>query len=330
MSRGGNTPDEFSLINDLFAPLAGPEGLGLKDDAALLSPNPGYELVLTKDAVAEGRHYFPDDPPELIARKLLRMNLSDLAAKGARPVGYLLACAWGTNCGLDWISRFSEGLAGDQRHYGIALFGGDTVRTEGPSVFSLTAIGEVKSGQMVRRSGARPGDAIFVTGATGNAALGLQVRRGTLPVKDEADRGVLLEHYLLPDPPYAFGREFGRYASAALDVSDGLIADATHLATASAVTLTIRRADIPLSEAAARVVGDQPDAWPVVAGGGDDYQILFTADPADEASVLRLGSQLETTVTRIGEVLPQSGEAVRFLDENGTMLAVEQGGFRHF
>src|SRR6266700_1497462 len=155
---------EFGRIRRFFAPLAGPGGLGLTDDAALVDCRPGHRLVVTVDAIVEGVHYLPEDPPDLVARKLLRMNLSDLAAMGARPLHYLLAAALPKSLGDDWVARFAAGLAEDQRVFGIDLLGGDSVATSGPAVLSLTAFGEVAAGAEIRRSGAQPGDHVWVSG----------------------------------------------------------------------------------------------------------------------------------------------------------------------
>jgi thiamine-monophosphate kinase len=187
-------PAEFGLIARCFAPLAGPAGLGLLDDAALLAPPPGRELVISADALVAGVHFLPDDPADLIARKLLRANLSDLAAKGAVPLGYLLTVAAPRATPEAWFSAFAAGLALDQAEYGVTLLGGDTTSTPGPVCLSLTILGHVAPGAMVRRSGARAGDGIWVTGTIGDAALGLAVARAG------AGDAFLLDRYRLPRP----------------------------------------------------------------------------------------------------------------------------------
>src|ERR1700676_3018205 len=182
---------EFGRLGRFFAPLTGPGGLGLKDDAALVDCTPGHRLVVTVDALVEGVHYLSDDPAALIARRLLRVNLSDLAAMGARPLHYLLATALPATLGDDWVARFAEGLAEDQNRFGVQLLGGDSVSTSGPAVLSLTALGEVRIGAEIRRSGARPGDRIWVSGTIGDAFLGLRVLRGAYPNLAPADRADL-------------------------------------------------------------------------------------------------------------------------------------------
>src|SRR5437016_1802161 len=179
---------EFGRIRRFFAPLAGPGGLQLLDDAALLDCAPGHSIVATVDQAVEGVHFLPDDPPELIAKKLLRRNLSDLAAMGAVPRHYLVTSALPADRSDDWVRRFAAGLGEDQALYGILLLGGDSTATDGPAVFTLTALGEVKAGAEIRRSGARPGDRVWVSGTIGDACLGLKALRGELPQLAAADR----------------------------------------------------------------------------------------------------------------------------------------------
>lgn len=319
-------PGEFELIEGLFAKLAGPGGLLLKDDAAILQPTSGYDLVLTKDAIAAGRHYLAGDPPGDVARKLLRVNLSDLAAKGACPKAYLLACAWGEGVDYGWIEGFCAALAEDQAAYQIELLGGDTIRVEGPTVLSLTAIGDVPSGQMVRRAGARMGDDVYVTGTIGDAALGLLVATDKLQLsRSHAD--ALLSRYRVPEPPVAFGKVLPSFATAAVDVSDGLIADLTHLCDVSGVGAVIERALVPCSPAVAAALSDDQALWAHVLTGGDDYQILFTAHVESAADVAAAALRTGTAVTRIGKV---GGPSVSIVDEAGAKLDYAAKGFQHF
>ncbi|MEQ9145009.1 MAG: thiamine-phosphate kinase [Parvibaculaceae bacterium] len=326
--RKEGVPGEFEVIERLFAPLAGPEGLLLKDDAALFRPSPDTELVLTKDAIAEGRHYLAGDPPEDVARKLLRVNLSDLAAKGARARGYLLACAWSNALSFAWMERFAEGLARDQEKYGVRLYGGDTITVEGPSVFSLTAIGEVAAGMMVRRAGAQAGDELYVTGTIGDAALGLGAARGELDLLSQSERDALIGRYRLPDPPVAFGERLAEVAHAAIDVSDGLVADLHHLCDASGLGGILERDRVPLSREVRNALDSGFPAWQAVLGGGDDYQILFAAPSAMKESVEALAKVCGTRITRIGRFEPGSGVTV--VDAQGAPVDVGPEGFSHF
>src|SRR5260370_6116295 len=238
---------EFGRIARFFAPLAGPGGLGLKDDAALIDCAPGHRLVVTVDAIVAGVHFLPEDPPGLVARKLLRVNLSDLAARGARPVHYVLATAFPATLGDDWVERFAQGLAEDQRLFGVDLLGGDSVATSGPAVLSLTAFGEVAAGAEIRRGGALPGDHIWVSGTIGDAYLGLKVLRGEYPELAAEHREALIARFQLPEPRTALGPRLAGTAHAMCDVSDGLLADLGHICDVSELRATGAFASPPSS-----------------------------------------------------------------------------------
>lgn len=314
---------EFELIRRYFAPLAAPSAFGLRDDAATLAAPAGSDLVLTVDAMVQGVHFLPDDPPDLVARKLLRINLSDLAAKGARPLGYLLTAAWTAELPEDWIAAFARGLGEDQKLFDCPLLGGDTVSTPGPLCFSLTAIGCVSAGGMLRRSEAKPGDLVFVSGAIGDAALGLRAIRGELPRLDEADRAYLADRYRLPQPRLALGPRLIGLAHAAMDVSDGLVADLGHIAETSGVAAVIEAARVPLSPA-----GSRADRLELALTGGDDYEILFTAPPSAEAAVAGLGRELGLPLARIGRI--DAGAGVTAVNADGAPIRLSSAGWRHF
>ena len=319
---------EFGRIGRFFAPLAGPGGLGLKDDAALVDCRPGHRLVVTVDAIVEGVHYLPQDPPDLVARKLLRVNLSDLAAMGARPLHYLLATALPASLGDEWVARFAAGLAEDQLRFGVALLGGDSVATSGPAVLSLTALGEVAAGAEIRRSGAKPGDRIWVSGTIGDAFLGLQVLRGGHPTLAPADRAALTQRFQLPEPRTELGPRLAGIAHAMLDVSDGLIADLGHICDASETGATIALPSLPLSPAARRAVVAEPDLPARLAAAGDDYELLFTASPEAGAAIGRLATELGLPITAIGMIDKAAG--VRLVDAGGNPIPVATAGYRHF
>ena len=275
---------EFEFIARRLRPLATtPGALALTDDAALLDPAAGRQLVLTKDAMVAGVHFLPDDPPGQIAQKLLRVNLSDLAAMGAAPLGYLLALARPKEISDAWLDEFCAGLAADNAAFGIALLGGDTVSTPGPLTLSLTAIGEVPTGSALLRSGAGPGDDVWVSGTLGDAALGLKVLQGALDVTEPA-RTFLIERYRLPQPRLALGQALRGIASAAIDVSDGLVADLGHILETSGVGAALHADALPLSEAAR----DLPGARDAALAGGDDYELLFTAPSKRRAEIAAL------------------------------------------
>src|ERR1700757_628253 len=238
----GEPLDEFERIRRFFAPLAGPGGLRLLDDAALVGCRAGRNLVITADAIVAGVHYLPNDPPELVARKLLRVNLSDLAAMGARPLHYVLTTALPAELGPEWLARFAEGLGEDQRRYGIDLLGGDSVGTRGPAVLSLTAIGEVPAGQEIRRSGAQPGDLVWVSGTIGDAFLGLNLLRGEYPELAPEHRAFLVRRFRLPEPRMELGSRLSGIAHAMIDISDGLLADLGHICETSQVAAVVELA----------------------------------------------------------------------------------------
>jgi len=322
---------EFGRIARFFRPLAAgfPGALNLTDDAAVLSVPPGQELVLTTDAIVAGVHFLPSDAPGDVARKALRVNLSDLAAKGAKPLAYTLTLAVGREVGDAWVEAFAAGLAADQAEYGIALAGGDSVSTDGPVWASITAFGLVDAGRMVRRGGARPGDAVLVTGTIGDAALGLMVEQGALTV-DDADRSVLVDRYRLPRPRTHLASAIGAHAHAAIDISDGLAADFGHLCRASQVVGRIEVSRIPLSPAARRAVEAEPGRIAQVLGGGDDYEVLLTAPAQAVPELLAAASNAGIALNQIGciERADSAGEA-HFIDGGGGRLSVEKVGWTH-
>ena len=327
-------PHEFELIKTFFAPLAGdPGSLGLTDDAAVLTPRKGHDLVLTKDVLAADVHFFAADPPEAIAAKALRVNLSDLAAKGAQPRGYLLGLALPDAWEMDWLRRFCQGLEKDQDTYAVQLLGGDTISANGGLQVSVTAIGEVPTGCAVRRTGALPGDFVYVTGTIGDGAAGLKERMDPIWA---ATLGLSSEHiahirdrYLLPLPRTMIAATLVRHASAAMDISDGLFADAGHLARASQTGLSIDLEKIPLSPALRQIAGENRETMLSCLNGGDDYEIL-AAVPASKTDEFESEcDQLGAPATLIGEVNSDAG-TVKIL-EGGIVVPFEPaGGFRHF
>jgi len=309
--------DEFGIIARYFAPLAkDPGALKLKDDAAFISPRPGFDLVITTDQIAAETDFFPHDPPATVAKKALRVNLSDLAAKGATPEYYLLSLAL-PSVREEWLADFAAGLAEDQREFGISLLGGDTSATDGPLSISITAMGFVPQGRMVKRAGAKAGDAVYVTGTIGDSAGGLAIFKREKHQLNDAQRDYLTKCYQVPDPPVTFGAQSLRdLASAAVDVSDGLIADLGHLAVASEVKIELDAEAIPRSDALRAFWGDGPDAILRAATGGDDYQIAFTAPPG-----------LSGPFTRIGQVQAGAGVSLTF---KGKQVVIPKPGYRHF
>ncbi|HEX5379769.1 MAG TPA: thiamine-phosphate kinase [Phenylobacterium sp.] len=310
-------PDEFGQIAALFRPLTrgAPEALSLLDDAAVIPSRPGFDLVVTKDALVEGVHFLSGDPPDQIARKLLRVNLSDLAAKGAEPYAYFLATAWSPAFGWPERQAFARGLAADGEAFGLVLLGGDTVSTPGPLTLSATMLGWVPAGRMVRRGGARPGDLVLVSGTIGDGGLGLMAARGEIP----DPQGYLAGRYLSPQPRLDLRDRLLASAHAAADVSDGLIADAGHIAEASGLGLRLDLDRLPLSPPARVWLDGQPDraeGLRRLASFGDDYEIVCAASP--EAAP-------DLGLTVVGEITA-SGLEVR---ADGRAIAPGPGGWRH-
>lgn len=315
MSGSDEAPDEFGQIARLFRPLTrgAPEAFDLLDDAAAIPSRPGFDLVITKDAMVEGVHFLAGEAPQLIARKLLRVNLSDLAAKGAEPYGYFLATAWAREFGWPQRQAFAAGLAEDGEAFGLALLGGDTVSTPGPLTLSLTMLGWTQAGQMIRRSGAKVGDLVMVSGTIGDGWLGLQAARGEIADPD----GYLAARYRVPTPRLELREALRSGASAAADVSDGLIADARHIAQASGAKLSLDLARLPLSAPAKRWLEGMPDRAEgllAIASGGDDYEVVCT------------GARAIPGLTVIGQVVAGEGVEVTLA---GELLAAGPGGWRH-
>ena len=334
MSRKRKLSGEDRLIARHFKPLARTKGaFGLLDDVAAITPPAGCDLVLTVDGIVGGVHFFPDDPADLIARKALRVNLSDLAAKGAKPLGFLLTLALPKHAGDRWLMRFAHGLGSDADRFGCPLLGGDTVRTPGPVTISITAFGAVPRGTMVRRNGARAGDRVLVTGTIGDAALGLLLRHDRKNAArwglNRARHNHLTARYLVPEPPDNIAVAVRKYASAAMDVSDGLVGDLAKLCRASGVTASIEAARVPLSRAAQTALTNAPALLATILTGGDDYQVLATVPARKVAAFRKAASAAGVAVTDIGTVAAGTG-VPRFLGEDGKPLAFVHASFSHF
>lgn len=315
--------NEFERIGRYFAPLA--EGfagsLHLTDDAALLTPPAGMELVVTKDAISEGIHFIGNEDPALLARKLLRTNLSDLAAKGATPWVYFLAVMVPRATPPEWFERFANGLAADQREFAIHLAGGDTTATQSGISLSLTAMGCVPSGQMLRRNGAKEGDIIVVSGTLSDSALGLRSLQGHLTEIRDEQRDFLRTRYLLPQPRLALGQQLRTLASACMDISDGLVQDLGHLCKISGCGAIIEADKLPISPAAKETYKSYPQLRHLPLNGGDDYELLFTVPP-DKKSMIPEGCATIGVIRKEPEVMVR--------DAGGNAIHLENNGFNHF
>lgn len=315
--------DEFAVIAGWFAPLAGEEGRGLLDDAAVADLEGAY--VFTTDMIVEGVHFLPADPIETVARKALRVNLSDLAAKGAKPIGYLISLAWPRGRDGADLERFADGLRDDQQRFGVKLWGGDTTSTDGPLSVSITAIGKALSPRPPDRAGARAGDDLWVTGVIGDGHLGLAAARGQGGEAIRSHTDDLIAHYRTPLPRLDWADLVARWATAAMDVSDGLLVDAAKLASASGIGLSMEAGAIPLSPAGQAFIG-AGGALQMLCAGGDDYQLLFTTPPGARAVIERRGAGPGGPV-RIGAAVAGSGVTV--IGADGAALDWPIVGFVH-
>ena len=321
-------PDEISVIDRFFRPLAGEGGLNLLDDAARLRIGPDDELVVTVDMIAVGMHFLPADPPDTVAKKALRVNLSDLAAKGAAPLGYLLSL--GLHAGADetWLAAFSAGLRDDQQQFGIHLLGGDTIAVSSGPVISITALGTVAKGRMVHRFGGRPGDALYVSGTIGAGVAGLALIRGEAGPWDrwsDADRAKAVSRWRVPEPRVALSPAVRDWASAAMDVSDGLVGDCDKLAAASGCVAVIEAENVPIPGEPSAM--EAHNSFGILLTGGDDYEILAAVPPENEASFKSGAEAAGVPVTRIGSLREGSGPTEVLL--RGEALAFAQRSFVH-
>jgi thiamine-monophosphate kinase len=321
---------EDSLIARYFQPLAtDPGAFDLGDDAAILKAL-GDDIVVTTDAIVEGVHFLPDDPPDTIARKALGVNLSDLAAKGATPAGCVLTLAL-RDADEAWLKPFAKALGEDCARYGCPLLGGDTVSTPGPLMISITAFGRVPAGKMVRRNGARPGDLVLVTGTIGDAALGLDVLQGGKATRtvDAAGKELLIGRYRVPQPRVALASAVRNYAHAAMDVSDGLAGDLAKLCKVSGLSAVINAERIPLSFAATELIARGAVGIEAIVAGGDDYEVLCTL-PHDRLEAFQQAARaVDIAVAVIGTIVAGTSPP-RFLDEHGDEIGLPRLSYSHF
>jgi thiamine-monophosphate kinase len=328
-------PDEFELIYRFFAPLASGEAgaLGLGDDAAVLTPPPGRQLVVTTDGLTAGVHFPDDEDPRDVAARLIGVNLSDLAAMGAEPWVYTLALALPEDWKTGWLSDFNAELKDQQERYAIHLVGGDTTATPGPMTLSLTALGTVSDGGGLLRSGACAGDRIYVSGTIGDAALGLAVLQGRLDGLNQTHAQALAARYHRPEPRVSLGLRLNGLANAAIDISDGLIADLGHLALESGLSAELHAAQVPFSEAALAAFALNSEFMEQALTGGDDYELLFSVPQTAATQIPAVSDDLGLALTQIGTLSDKNGLVpglVRVLGEDGQVLPIENSGYRHF
>ena len=321
---------EFELIETLLKPLAenAPGAFSLSDDAALLpDAQQGHGYIVTKDALAVGVHMRAEDPPGDMARKALRVNLSDLAAMGAHPVGFFMALCLGQNSDETFLRAFVTGLADDVDIFSAPLMGGDIIRHSGPFTVTITAIGSAPKGEVLRRNEAQTGDSLWVSGTIGDGVLGLMAANGELPSLSQVDQAALIERYRVPVPRLILGAELGGLATACIGISDGLVSDVGHICAASSVGCTIDAASVPLSSAATAVVSSDGLVLPTLLTGGDDYELAFAVRQGAENDVIAISEKVGVPVTRIGTF--ESGKGVKVFDQNGKAMAFTETGYKH-
>lgn len=317
--------DEFGIISKYFSPLAKnySGALGLKDDAAIITPNTNNNIVVTKDAIVENVHFFKNDSAHDIALKLLGVNLSDLAAMGASPLAYLIGVILPKNTNQNWLEEFSASMADGIKQYGGALIGGDTVSHDGPLTLTLTAIGEIPLGKELKRSGAKEGDLVFVSGTIGDSYLGLQSIKGHVEAYE-----YLQERYHKPIPRIEIGIKLREIASACIDISDGLVADLTHICESSGVGSEINLKNIPLSTHSRKIVDKNAGMLIKIINGGDDYELLFTCAAKKESEITNISKEVGIPIAKIGSIT--KGDKVTILDEAGSEIILQNGGYKHF
>lgn len=323
---------EDDIIADFFAPLAGEGAFGLRDDAASFAASPGCEVVVTVDAIVAGVHFFPDDPPAAVARKALAVNLSDLAAKGAAPRGFVISLALEDDWRPEWLAEFSRGLGHASCAFGCPLLGGDTVRAAGPFWISVTAFGETPAGEMVHRFSARPGDAVCVSGTIGDAALGLKLRSGaTAPWSMKLGlehRVVLTDRYVHPQPRIVLAPILRRHANAAMDVSDGFAGDLAKMCRVSGVGADVDARRVPLSAAAAAALRLEPALFDAIMTGGDDYEILCAVSPEKLEAFMADCAETGVRMTEVGRF--RQGECTAIFKDGDAEKRYQKGSYSHF
>ena len=303
--------------------------LGIGDDAALLDVTPGQQLVMATDTLVSGVHFPATASGHQVATRALCVNLSDMAAMGANPRWFTLALTLPRDkANAEWLADFSAGLGEIASQYDVALVGGDT--TSGPLTLTLSVVGEAPAGKALTRSGASPGDSIFVTGNLGDGAAALEIVSSILENAERSDSDRLLQRFYCPQPQIQAGLKLRSVASACIDVSDGLLADLGHICKASAVTAVVQAEQVPIAADVRQVSPLDALEWALC--GGDDYQLCFTVAPTQLATVERWVQSGELDASKIGiiEVSKESINLVSVVDKNNNSLTIEKPGYNHF
>ncbi len=332
---------ERDIIKNFIAPLAQIQSLQLncEEDAAVLEFPAGKMLVMTTDAIIENTHFFMTDPPETIAKKALRVNLSDLAAMGAHPIGYTLCLTLGDSITQEWLGRFFSSLGEDNQNFHVSLIGGDTNKSNGPLNISITAIGDVAESLAITRCGAQSGDRIYVTGTIGDAALGFNCLQGLYTNLTDVDRNFLISRYHVPNPRHRLAQHLGDVVHAATDISDGLLLDLKLICESSDLQAYVRRDRIPLSKAVKNLLkasdaSHHAAIFDAICAGGDDYELIFTASPGEADHIEYLAQRYAVPITCIGHlgVKPEDADDTKrilLMDDQGNQLPISHLGYEH-
>ena len=330
MEKPNTLLNEFELVKRHLEPLVldREAAASLKDDCAVFGISSGHEVAISVDTLIADIHFFKNDPPKQIAQKVLRVNLSDLASSGAEPKFYFLAMSLPSTIGMDWIEQFCLGLGADQTKFGISLLGGDTTSTPGPLSLTVTVIGEVPKGKAIRRGGAIEDEDVYLTGVIGDAALALSLIKTKGLDSVSKNFPVLLERYRLPQPRTVLAPDLRQIASACIDISDGLAADLEHICKTSGIAADIKISLLPISDAARVLIKEDKKKWETIISGGDDFELLFTAQPKFSSVIKRLSKEKNIQINCIGKT--KKGSGVRFFDSKGKLFAVKKRGWQHF
>ncbi|PPR77321.1 MAG: Thiamine-monophosphate kinase [Alphaproteobacteria bacterium MarineAlpha2_Bin1] len=319
--------NEFEIISDFFSPLARDKGsFGLSDDVAALSLEKDYEFIVSTDMLVSGVHFFSSDKPEDVASKCIRVNISDIISKGGIPKYYFLSIALPKEIDDKWLRSFTKSLGIEQKNFDIFLMGGDTVSTSGPLIVNIVCIGVVKNNHLIRRNGARPGDDIYVTGEIGSAKIGLEICKKNITVNSNLEN-YFIKKYRLPKPKKQLGPKLINIATSSIDISDGLISDLNHICLASNVKAEINYYLLPITDYVSELRIDENELKNILLNGGDDYEILFTANSENSSKIIDLSKSLKVDITKIGVIV--DGEGIVVLNNESEKMDLILDGYKH-
>lgn len=329
---------EFALIDQFFATLMGDDQHVLLDDGAVFTPSSDQQTVIATDTLVAGVHFRTQDPAERIAQKALRTNLSDLAAMGATPFGYLLNLSLPSDMTEPWLASFSSGLAQDQKQFNLKLMGGDTTKTSGPLVITITVLGTIPPKMALARRKAQPGDRLYVSGTLGDSALGLQILNGNFSTVPQDLKSYFIDRYQLPQPRLSLGQKLRGCAHAAIDISDGLLADLEHICKASNLSAWVQLSTLPVSSPLQELLNRSSDQRKhqllnFILNGGDDYELIFTVAPSESEHIAFLSQQMDIPITLIGHLglddKASDPNHIHLLNEHNQPIGMDFKGYEH-